>query len=86
MARKLSKKEQEEREKQEQAERLHKKREDSKYLFIENLSNLRNTLRHNKRIKKNITYHLHNGFIPYKAVYELADEIQELNNKLEEFL
>lgn len=73
-------------ERQRQAERLHNKRADSKKLLIENLSTLRNTLRYSKQIKKNISRNLHMGIDSYKTVYKLADEIQELNNKLEDFL
>lgn len=73
-------------ERQRQAERLHNKRADSKKLLIENLSTLRNTLRYSKQIKKNISRNLHLGIDSYKTVYELADEIRELNNKLEDFL
>ena len=73
-------------ERQRQAERLHNKRADSKKLLVENLSTLRDTLRHSKQIKKTISHNLHYGISSYKAVYELADEIQELNNKLEGFL
>ena len=71
---------------QEQEERLKRKRADSKHLFVENLSQLRYTLRHNKRIKSNISRHLEFGLTNYKSVYDLANEIQELNEKLEEFL
>ena len=77
---------QKERERQRQAERLKKKRADSKYLFIENLGKLRETLRHNKHIKRNITHFLEAGQTTYKEVYELSDEIQELTAKLEDFL
>lgn len=86
IAKKPTKKELEERERQIQAERLHNKRADSKKLLIENLSTLRNTLRHSKQIKSNISRNLHLGISSYKAVYELADEIQDLNHKLEDFL
>ena len=86
IAKKPTKKELAERERQRQAERLHNKRADSKKLLIESLSSLRNTLRYNKQIKRNISRNLHQGFTSYKTVYELADEIQELNNKLEDFL
>ena len=86
MSKKPSKKEREEMERQRQAERLHNKRADSKRLLIENLSQLRNTLRHNKTIRRNISRELHLGISDYKFVYELADEVQELNHKLEDFL
>ena len=86
MSKKPSKKEREELEKERQAERLHHKRADSKRLLIENLSQLRNTLRHNKTIRRNIARELHLGISDYKFVYELADEVQELNHKLEDFL
>ena len=86
MSKKPSKKEREELERQRQAERLHNKRADSKRLLIENLSQLRNTLRHNKTIRRNISRELHLGISDYKFVYELADEVQELNHKLEDFL
>ena len=86
MSKKPSKKEREEMERQRQAERLHNKRADSKRLLIENLSQLRNTLRHNKTIRRNISRELHLGRSDYKFVYELADEVQELNHKLEDFL
>ena len=86
IAKRPTKQELEERERQRQAERLHNKRADSKKLLIESLSSLRNTLRYNKQIKRNISRNLHQGFTSYKTVYELADEIQELNNKLEDFL
>ena len=86
MSKKPSKKEREEMERQRQAERLHNKRADSKRLLIENLSQLRNTLRHNKTIRRNISRELHLGLSDYKFVYELADEVQELNHKLEDFL
>ena len=86
MSKKPSKKEREELERQRQAERLHNKRADSKRLLIENLSQLRNTLRHNKTIRRNISRELHLGISDYKFVYELADEVQELNHELEDFL
>ena len=86
MSKKPLKKEREERERQRQADRLHNKRADSKRLLIENLSQLRNTLRHNKTIRRNISRELHLGISDYKFVYELADEVQELNHKLEDFL
>ena len=73
-------------ERQRQAERLHHKRADSKKLLIENLAQLRNTLRHNKEIRRNVSCQLHYGLSNYKQVYELADEIQELNHKLQDFL
>ena len=50
------------------------------------MATLRNTLRYSKQIKKNISRNLHLGIDSYKTVYELADEIRELNNKLERFL
>ena len=73
-------------ERQKREERLNNKRADSKMLFVDNLSTLRDTLRHSKQIKKNISHNLQLGISSYKAVYELADEIQELNSKLEDFL
>lgn len=86
MSKKPSKKEREELERQRQAERLHNKRADSKRLLIENLSQLRNTLRHSQQIRRTISRELHLGLSDYKFVYELADEVQELNHKLEDFL
>lgn len=47
---------------------------------------LRNTLRHSKQIKGSVTFYLGLGVNTYKEIYELADEIQELNSKLERFL
>jgi len=73
-------------ERQRQAERLHNKRSDSKRLLIENMSQLRDTLRHNKEIRRNVSHHLHYGLSNYKQIYSLAEEIQELNHKLEDFL
>ena len=73
-------------ERQRQAERLRQKRTDSKNLLIENMGALRNTLRHSKQIKGSVTFYLGLGVNTYKEIYELADEIQELNSKLERFL
>ena len=73
-------------ERQRQAERLQNKRADSKKLLIESLSSLRNTLRYSKNIKASVTFYLGLGSTHYKEIYELAEEIQELNNKLERFL
>lgn len=86
IAKRPTKKELEEREREERAQRLRNKRIDSKKLLIENMATLRNTLRHSKNIKASITFYLGLGSTHYKEIYELADEIQELNNKLERFL
>ena len=50
------------------------------------MASLRNTLRYSKSIKSSVTFYLGLGSTHYKEIYELADEIQELNNKLERFL
>lgn len=86
IAKRPTKKELAEMERQRQAERLQNKRADSKKLLIESLSSLRNTLRYSKNIKASVTFYLGLGSTHYKEVYELAEEIQELNNKLERFL
>lgn len=86
IAKKPTKKELAEMERLKKAERLHNKRADSKRLLIEKMAALNNTLRHSRQIRNNVGRNLHLGISSYKSIFDLAEEIDNLNSKLEDFL
>ena len=81
-----TKKQFKEMDKKREAEALQKKRTEAKMTLINNLGRLRETLRYNRVIKANATRYMYLSNNNYEEVQDLAEEILQLINLLEEFL
>ena len=59
---------------------------DSKTHFIESVSILRGTLRHHKRLRRQVSLYLEAAPETYRDIEELAEKVQKLNKELEDII
>lgn len=73
-------------ERQKQLQELERKRKESKLHLIESVSNLRETLRHHKRLRRQISLYLEEAPEHSKDIEEIADKCKLLNHDLEDLI
>lgn len=73
-------------ERQRKLQEIERKRKDSKFHLIESISNLRETLRHHKRLRRQISLYLEDAPEHSKDIDEIADKCKLLNHELEDLI
>lgn len=86
MRRKPTKKEREEMVRMRQAEILNNKRKESKFQLITTIGRLRDTLRHHKRLMRQVSLYLQAGETNFHHINEITEKVQSLNHELEDLI
>ena len=86
MTKRPTKKEREEIERKRQEQILINKRKESKFQLISNISRLRDTLRHHKRLMRQVSLYLKEEESNFKHIDEITEKVQSLNNDLENLI
>ena len=73
-------------ERQRKLQELARKRKESKIHLIESVSNLRETLRHHKRLRRQISLYLEDAPEHSKDIDEITDKCRLLNHDLEDLI